>query len=90
MILTDEEIADMKRDYGFGINDLNWWEAVRAVEQAVLAKIKAQGAVAWGNFKDNGEACLLSISQHPADRANWVNPKPLYAIPEDKCTSNAK
>ena len=38
--------------------------------------------VAWGNFKDNGEACMLSISQHPEDRANWMNPKPLYALKE--------
>ena len=88
MILTDEEVWKAL-GYDHQPAELYMRDA-RAIESAVLAKIKAQGAVAWGNFKDNGEACLLSISQHPADRANWVNPKPLYAIPEDKCTSNAK
>lgn len=37
--------------------------------------------VAWGNLKDDGTPCLLSISQHPEDRANWMNPKPLIVKP---------
>ena len=45
-ILTDEDIGELKRDYGFGICDLNWWEATRAIESAVIEKIKARGAVA--------------------------------------------
>ena len=41
----------------------------------VLAELsKDAEPVAWGNFKDDGTPCLLSISQHPEDRANWMNP----------------
>ena len=43
--------------------------------------------VAWGNFKDDGTPCLLSISQHPEDRANWMNPKPLFTHPALVITS---
>lgn len=39
-----------------------------------------QEPVAWANMKD-GEPVLLAISQHPEDRANWMNPVPLYTAP---------
>jgi len=45
-ILTDEDIGELKRDYGFGICDLIWWEATRAIEAAVIDRIKSRGAVA--------------------------------------------
>ena len=44
-ILTDEDIGELKRDYGFGICDLNWCEATRAIEAAVIERIKSRGAV---------------------------------------------
>lgn len=47
--------------------------------QAALAQQGEQQPVAWANMKDDGTAALLSISQHPEDRANWANPVPLYA-----------
>lgn len=54
-------------------------EAVEAALRAALAE-PIQEPVAWANMKD-GEPVLLSISQHPEDRANWMNPVPLYTHP---------
>jgi hypothetical protein len=41
--------------------------------------------VAWANMRDDGVTpVMLSISQHPEDRANWMNPVPLYTTPPQR------
>jgi hypothetical protein len=51
-------------------------EALAQYEQAKPAE-----PVAWANMRPDGTPALLSISQHPEDRATWQNPVPLYAAP---------
>lgn len=62
------------------------WGKYAALEQAtgknpLQVEQQEQGAVAWANMKGDGNPALLSISQHPEDRANWTNPVPLYTHP---------
>jgi hypothetical protein len=46
------------------------------------APLPAQEPAAWANMRDDGVTpVMLSISQHPEDRANWMNPVPLYTAP---------
>ena len=63
----------------------------RTCERAKLCAICARGIaepeqepVAWANMRLDGRTpTMLSISQHPEDRANWVDPVPLYTHPVD-------
>lgn len=45
----------------------------------LIAALPKPEPVAWANMREDGVTpCLLSISQHPEDRARWMNPVPLY------------
>ena len=56
--------------------------ARRAINYALEAKNEP---VAWANMRDDGATpVMLSISQHPEDRANWMNPVPLYTTPPQR------
>jgi len=55
-------------------------QAITAIKQALAEP--EQEPVAWANMRLDGRTpTMLSISQHPEDRANWVNPVPLYTHP---------
>jgi hypothetical protein len=55
---------------------------ISAIKAALEAKDEP---VAWANMRDDGlTPVMLSISQHPEDRANWMNPVPLYATPPQR------
>ena len=84
-ILTDEEITLIIRECarGSAINrdGSTSHRIARAIEQAILNKLSEREPVAWGNQREDGALVLLSISQHPEDRARWMNPVPLYLHP---------
>ena len=63
-------------------------KAIKAVEAALLSRSDGEAKdepVAWANMRDDGATpVMLSISQHPEDRANWMNPVPLYTTPPQR------
>ncbi len=79
-ILTDEDIGELKRDYGFGICDLNWWEATRAIEAAVIDRIKSLGAVGFAYYSPKYKKPLLELTDKARGyEGEWVK-VPLYRI----------
>ena len=79
MILTDEEIAELKRDYCAKADDLIWWEAARAIENAVIDKIKANGAVAYINCNSHRIEWAVN-TKFATPRTVDLPPIPLYVI----------
>lgn len=76
MLLTDEEIKDL-------VDDCTWYDAdcerydsnklTRAIEQAVIEKIKAQGAVVY----------VVSRAMSEDTPEHFVSTTPLYKLPEN-------
>jgi hypothetical protein len=57
---------------------------INRLTRAMQRTEPVQAPVAWANMRLDGRTpTMLSISQHPEDRANWVNPVPLYTHPVD-------
>ena len=80
MLLTEQEIEDvaifiMNKDT-FDMKTL-WLDFARAIEFAVLEKIKAQGPADWAAMSEEGIVEALGFNQ---SRSRFTSP--LYRLPE--------
>lgn len=74
MLLTEQEIYEMADD---GVFIGNVKEITRAIESAVIAKIKAHGPVAWLSVDCIGERYLCFSKPQDSDKVSE-----LYQLPK--------
>ena len=81
MLLTEQEISEIVREAARGSatrrDGSTLQRIARAIESAVIEKIKAQGAVAWAATSEDGAVEALGFNQ---SKRRFV--VPLYKLPE--------
>ena len=80
MILTNEEIMDVNQNHEFD-SAIGF---ARAIEYAVIEKIKAGGPVAWVTTIEEGDLSMLFFNRDEAcEYTDEDEPIPLYRIEEN-------